>query len=118
MKIKSILFLGVGVMVFLVLGTVSASAQASTAGSITGTVRDPQGAAAANAVITLTGSRLARPYTAPADSSGAIRLTGLAPGTYTVRAQSADGSQSSEPKNVNVRAGKTTSLTITLRLRE
>ena len=117
MKTKSMLLVGVGVIVLFLLGTISASAQGQGKSAIRGTVKDPQGAAAVGALLSLSGDNVPS-QTTTSDSSGGFSFTGLQPGTYKVRAVWPASSESFEEKNVNVRAGKTTTLNIRLRRRE
>lgn len=118
MKNKSILFAAVGLMALLLLGTISASAQTSTTGSIEGTVTDSTGASAPNARVTVSWANLSSPQTATSDRSGTFRFSDLPAGKYTVKVEASNGSESFERKNVNVRPGQTTSLKIKLRRRD
>ncbi|HEU4712119.1 MAG TPA: carboxypeptidase regulatory-like domain-containing protein [Pyrinomonadaceae bacterium] len=63
---------------------VGVRAQSSTAGNITGTVRDPQGSAVANAEITITEERTGASRTARTNDDGFYNAPGLPPGVYTI----------------------------------
>jgi hypothetical protein len=61
-----------------------AYAQSSTAGNITGTVRDPQGAAVANAEITFLEEKTGATRTAKTNDDGFFSAPGLPAGVYTI----------------------------------
>jgi hypothetical protein len=72
-------------LLLLVLGlTVGVRAQVSTTGSITGTVRDPQGAAVPKAEVTITEETTNVSRTVTADDNGVYTALGLPAGRYTV----------------------------------
>ena len=58
--------------------------QSSTAGNITGTVRDPQGAAVPKAEVTVTDEKTGASRTVTADDDGFYNIPSLAAGVYTV----------------------------------
>jgi len=72
-------------------------------GSIIGTVTDPQGAAVANAKVTVTDQRKGTSDTTTSNESGNYSVTHLIPDVYTVRVE-APGFKASEQKDVNVSA--------------
>src|SRR6266849_8199608 len=72
-------------------------------GSILGTVTDPQGAAVANAKVTVTDQRKGTTDTTTTNDSGNYSVTHLIPDVYTVRVE-APGFKASEQKDVNVSA--------------
>src|ERR1700686_1881901 len=72
-------------------------------GSIIGTVTDPQGAAVANAKVTVTDQRKGTSDTTTTNDSGNFSVTHLIPDVYTVRVE-APGFKTSEQKDVNVLA--------------
>src|SRR5260370_15144334 len=72
-------------------------------GSIIGTVNDPQGAAVANAKVTVTDQRKGTTDTTTTNDSGNYSVTHLIPDVYTVRVE-APGFKASEQKDVNVSA--------------
>ena len=61
-------------------------AQSSTAGNITGTVRDPQGAAVANAEVTIAEEKTGATRSAKTNDDGFYSAPGLPPGVYTISA--------------------------------
>jgi hypothetical protein len=63
---------------------VSVHAQSSTAGNITGTVRDPQGAAVADAEITILDTKTGASRTAKTNDDGFYSVPGLPPSVYTI----------------------------------
>src|ERR1700688_5154274 len=72
-------------------------------GSIIGTITDPQGAAVANAKVTITDQRKGTSDTTTTNDSGNYSVTHLIPDVYTVRVES-PGFKASEQKDVNVSA--------------
>src|ERR1700674_1321658 len=72
-------------------------------GSIIGTVTDPQGAAVANAKVTVTDQRKGTSDTTTTNDSGNYAVTHLIPDVYTVRVES-PGFKASELKDVIVSA--------------
>src|SRR6202521_2857565 len=72
-------------------------------GSIIGTVTDPQGAAVANAKVTVLDQRKGTSDTTTTNDSGNYSVTHLIPDVYTVRVE-APGFKASELKDVNVSA--------------
>src|ERR1700686_4099542 len=72
-------------------------------GSIIGTVTDPQGAAVANAKVTVTDQRKGTSDTTTTNDSGNYSVTHLIPDVYTVRVE-APGFKASEQKDVIVSA--------------
>src|SRR6266853_1062238 len=69
-------------------------------GSIIGTVTDPQGAAVANAKVTVLNERKGTTDTTTSNESGNYSVTHLVADTYTVRAE-ASGFKASELKDVS-----------------
>ena len=63
---------------------VGVHAQSSTAGNITGTVRDPQGAAVPKAEITLTEEKTGATRTVTTNDDGFYNVPSLIPGVYTI----------------------------------
>ena len=72
-------------------------------GSILGTVTDPQGAAVANAKVTVTNQRKGTSDTTTTNESGNYSVTHLIPDVYTVRVESS-GFKTSQQKDVVVAA--------------
>ena len=89
-----------------------ASARQSPSGSLRGEVADALGGLVVGATVTLTDSRGAE-KTATTDRAGAYLISGLAPGTYTVRA-SARGFVVAEIAGVKIAAGRAEVLDIKL----
>src|SRR5882757_584077 len=70
------------------LATPPALAQASVStGSISGTIMDPQGAAVANARVTITNKDTGTSQASTTGDTGLFTSGGLAPGNYTVRVE-------------------------------
>jgi hypothetical protein len=73
------------VLLLLSIGLlVGVHAQSSTAGNITGTVRDPQGAAVAKAEITFTEEKTGATRTVTTNDDGFFNVPSLIPGMYTI----------------------------------
>ena len=72
-------------------------------GSVLGTVTDPQGAAVANAKVTVTNQRKGTTDTTTTNGDGNYSVTHLIPDVYTVSAESA-GFKVSQTKDINVSA--------------
>ena len=72
-------------------------------GSILGTVTDPQGAAVANAKVTVTDQRKGTSDTSTTNESGNYSVTHLFPDVYTIRVES-QGFKASEQKDIVVEA--------------
>jgi hypothetical protein len=84
-------------------------------GTITGTVTDPQGAAVANAKITITEDATGINYNVTSDDSGTYSRPLLKPGTYTVTVE-APGFRKEEQKGVIVNPGERIAANIALQL--
>ena len=63
---------------------VGVHAQSSTAGNITGTVRDQQGAAVANVEVTIVDEKTGTTRTAKTNDDGFYSAPGVPPGVYTI----------------------------------
>ena len=73
------------VLLLLSIGLlVGVHAQSSTAGNITGTVRDPQGAAVPRAEITVTEEKTGSTRTVTTNDDGFYNIPSLIPGVYTI----------------------------------
>jgi vitamin B12 transporter len=94
--------------------TQSALAQSSTT-TITGQVRDPQGANLLGATVTLYGRERTFSLTTTTDSTGTYRFEKLAPGEYLVEAE-AEGFASASAQQVVVERGQAATLDIPLEL--
>jgi hypothetical protein len=74
-------------LLLLIIGMfVGVHAQSSTAGNITGTVRDQQGAAVANVEVTIVDEKTGASRTAKTNDDGFYSAPGLAAGVYSVSA--------------------------------
>jgi len=93
------------VSLFICLATFTPPAAQAQAvyGSILGTVTDPQGAAVANAKVTVIDQRKGTSDSTTTNDSGNYSVTHLIPDLYTVRAES-QGFKTSEQKDVIVEA--------------
>ncbi len=100
---KRMLFAAITV-VCVSLATLAPQANAQAVyGSILGTVTDPQGAAVANAKVTVTDQRKGTTDSVTTNDSGNYSVTHLIPDTYTVRVEG-QGFRTSEQKDVEVLA--------------
>jgi hypothetical protein len=73
------------VLLLLSIGLlVGVHAQSSTAGNITGTVRDPQGAAVPKAEVTVTEEKTGATRTVSTNDDGFYNIPSLIPGVYTI----------------------------------
>src|SRR5579875_3464562 len=84
-------------------------------GTITGTITDPQGAAIANAKVTITNDATGVSSDTVTTDTGAFTRPALNPGTYTVTVQ-APGFQKSEQKNVLVNPNEPVAVNLTLQV--
>jgi vitamin B12 transporter len=112
-KIKSRGLIGIAFGLLLVL-THSALAQSGTT-TITGHVKDPQGAHLPGATVTLYGREHTFSLTTTTDSAGTYRFDRLAPGEYLVEAE-AEGFASASARQVVVERGQAATLDIPLEL--
>lgn len=81
---------GQALLLLLTIGLlVSVRAQSSTAGNITGTVRDPQGAALPKVDITITDEKTGTTRTVTTNDDGFYNAPSLPPGRYTLTASPA-----------------------------
>ena len=105
------------VSLLLLVLTHSALALAQTSGntSLTGQVKDPQGASLPRATVTLYGRQRAFRISTFTDSSGTYRFERLAPGEYLMEAE-AEGLASASAQPVVVARGQTATLDIRLEL--
>lgn len=99
------------VMVSLLFG--SAALLAQSTGAMEGTVADPSDALLANVTVRLTNAATGVSLSTRSQESGSFRFEYLAPGTYTVNAESA-GFKTALISGVVVEVGKTTSLRLRL----
>ncbi len=101
---KQVMIAGVVMLcISLALFTTPAAQAQAVYGSIIGTVTDPQGAAVANAKVTVLDQRKGTSDTTTTNESGNYSVTHLIPDVYTVRVE-APGFKASEQKDVIVSA--------------
>src|SRR6266404_8379104 len=105
----------VSVLLFALTHSALALAQASGNTSITGHVKDPQGANLPGANVTLYARERTFRLTTTTDSTGTYRFERLAPGEYLVEAE-AEGFASTRAQQVVIERGKLTTLDISLEL--
>src|SRR5258706_11798813 len=96
---------------FLLFAVTTASAQFRA--SIQGIVRDTSGAVIPEATVTVTNKETSKQQQVTASSEGFYRVSGLAPGTYTVSAEKA-GYKKKMLESVTVSAEATEGVDITL----
>lgn len=109
MRTRTILWLAVlGVAILGAVWTPTASGQA-VYGSIVGTITDPQGAALANAKVTVKSATKGTSVDVTSNSDGNYTVTHLIPDTYNVRME-AQGFKAWEAKEVRVFADQTARL--------
>jgi protocatechuate 3,4-dioxygenase beta subunit len=101
--------LGVGLVVIL-CSSVSAQLPTST---LNGTVFDPQGAAVANAKVSIANEATGVMREVNSDAEGFYTFANVPPGVYTVRAESA-GFAKAETKNVRLEVGRASTIDIKL----
>ena len=98
----------------LAICALSAVAQSTTQGAISGTVRDPQGGVVPNAAVTVKNNATNKEWTATTNDDGGFKTVDLDPGTYVVTVNAANFAASSGTAVVEV--GRATSLEIELSL--
>ena len=99
-------------VLMLCLSAVAAFAQErTTTGSIAGSIVDANGAAIANATVTVTGATGAR--TATSSDEGLFEVQNLTPGIYSVKVEQ-QGFKTATSSNVEVLVGRTASLRLEL----
>src|SRR6266576_4637313 len=115
-RIRSSSLIVIASALLLVL-TNSALALAQTTGntSLTGQVKDPQGASLPGATVTLYARQRSFRLSTFTDSSGTYRFERLAPGEYLVEAE-AEGLASASPQQAIVGRGQTTTLDVRVEL--
>jgi hypothetical protein len=94
---------------------VGVQAQSSTSGNITGTVRDPQGAAVAKAEITLTDEKTGASRTVTTNDDGFYNVPSLPAGTYTITTAPAGFKKTIIP-NVELHVSENKTLNIDLQV--
>jgi hypothetical protein len=104
----SLLLLSIGLLV-------GVHAQSSTTGNITGTVRDPQGAAVPKAEVTVTEEKTGVTRTVSATEDGFYNVTSLLPGIYTVSTAPA-GFKKSVTTNVELHVNENKTVNLDLQV--
>ncbi|HSL21985.1 MAG TPA: TonB-dependent receptor [Vicinamibacterales bacterium] len=99
----------------VVIAVLSGTASAQTGGSLSGYIKDEQGAVLPGATVTATGSELIRPTTAVTDNAGYYRLVNLPPGEYTVTAELA-GFTTVRREGILLRANANFAVDLTMRV--
>jgi hypothetical protein len=84
-------------------------------GSVEGTVLDPQGAAVANADVTVTSESTAVVSNTKTNQTGYYQVVGLVPGKYTIRIV-ASGFAAIESRGMDVTAGQIMRLNVSLKI--
>jgi vitamin B12 transporter len=114
-RIRSSLVWIVLTLVLVLTHSLVALAQADGYGSLTGSVKDPQGASLPGATVTLFARATKLRLSAATDSSGFYRFQRLAPGEYLVEAK-AEGLASASAHQVVIERGQAVTLGISLEL--
>jgi hypothetical protein len=99
---KSVVRLFISLCLAIALGGIAVAQE--TTGNIRGTVKDPNGAAVANATVTATNAQ--RAWTTTTDGQGEYQFQQLPPGTYVVSV-SASGFADAKREDIPVELGRT-----------
>ncbi|HWN08903.1 MAG TPA: TonB-dependent receptor [Pyrinomonadaceae bacterium] len=99
---------------FVLCMALSAFAQSSTTGSISGRVVDTNGAAVPGVVVTVTSPNLIRPQTATTNDSGSYTIGNLPPGRYAVAVAATGGFGAFTRDNVEVNLSSQTTVDVDL----
>src|SRR5678815_801631 len=105
----------VSILIALTIGGVIQAQTANGSASITGSIKDPQGANVSGATVRLYSRERSFSLVTVTDSSGAYSFTSLAPGEYLIEAE-ANGFALAPAQAVDVERGKTTTHDVTLEL--
>lgn len=105
-----LLLLGIGLFV-------GAHGQSSSAGNITGTVRDPQGVAIAKAEVTIKDQNTGASRTVSTNNNGFYSATSLSPGLYTVSV-APQGFKKTVVSDVKLRASENKTVNLEARRRK
>src|SRR5882757_587169 len=103
MKTKQLLIFAAAILAVIGVAVTPAAQAQAVYGSMLGTVTDPQGAAVANAKVTVTNQRKGTSDTTTTNESGNYSVTHLIPDVYTIRVE-APGFKQSEQKDIPVSA--------------
>jgi hypothetical protein len=112
MKMRSTSRIGL-LLVFVLVATSSVPAQVTTSGRLTGNVADSQGAAVANAQVTVKNDQTGTEFKAATNDEGGWSIPSIENGTYTITITAA-GFKSTIVQNVKVDAGTAASVNATL----
>jgi Carboxypeptidase regulatory-like domain/TonB dependent receptor len=115
MKVR-VLYIAVLFFFAILTANSSSHAQVPTTGTLRGQVTDPSGSTVSGAAVLLTAPN-GNSVDAVTNKDGSYELTGLAPGTYTVKVV-AEGFGLFTAQNIAVKAGQTQTLKIALTLEE
>ena len=99
---------------FVLCTALSAFAQSSTTGSITGRVVDSNGAAVPGVEVTVTSPNLIRAQTATTNDQGSYSIGNLPPGRYSVKIAAASGFGEFTRDNVEVNLSSTSTVDVAL----
>ncbi len=103
------------VAILFTMGTVVAFGQVSTRGSLAGTVTDPNGAAVANASVTVKNSATGQEFTATTDDSGTFKIPSIMSAVYSATI-TAPGFKKAELTGIKVDVGEPSSIKVTLEI--
>ena len=98
-------------LAILVMCTVSAMAQGTVTGGISGTVTNPNKEVITGATVTVKNNGTSKETTATTDDNGGFKIVNLDPGTYTVSVN-ASGFAPFSNENVVVEVGRSTTLDV------
>src|SRR5436190_17347258 len=105
------------VLVFALLAfSAGASAQVTTAGSISGSVTDPSGSVVPNATVTAKNIETGAESTASTSENGTFSILQLTRGVYRVTVQTVSGFKKAEVTGVKVDVGSPTTVNVSLEL--
>lgn len=101
------------VLVVLALVGLPVFGQATSSGSLTGTVTDPKGAVIAGATVTLVSNETKQEFTAQANGEGTFTIPSLFAGVYTATV-SQQGFKTAKVTEIKVAVGTPSSITVAL----
>ncbi len=115
MRLNKALILGLSLLLVIFVAA-PAFAQSSTTGAISGTVKDPSGAAVPGVTVTATSANLIRPQSAVTGNDGSYSILNLPPGIYAITVDGVKGFAKFEQKDIPVNLGRTSPNDIKLAL--
>src|SRR5204863_8740464 len=101
------------VLVMIALASPSALGQATSTGSLAGTVTDPKGAVIAGATVTLTSNETKQQFDAQSNGEGTFTIPPLGCGMYTATV-AAQGFKTVKVTDIKIDAGNPSSIGIAL----